>query len=535
MNKFLAICLFFLMIRMSVSAQSFPPFRITAYDTASTGYYFFCPYLLSSFGTFPQGSQRQMILDHKGQVVYYKDVNGVFAGDLKIHSNGQISYSANQKFYIMDSTFTIIDSVSSQNGIIHDLHDLQILPDGHFLLLGMENLTSDLSGYQMFLGNGTAGSINAIVKAGVVQELDSNKNVVFEWHSADHFDFDDVDEYFLQDTSNVDWTHMNAVELDQDGNILISSRHLNEITKINRSDSSVIWRLGGKRNQFAFIGDSIQFLSQHDIRRIANGHVTLFDNGRGLTPIHPAAAKEYDLDEIGLTATLVWSHVEGDTIYSRSQGNVQRLANGNTLISYGDLMSENIVFNVVDTANRKLFEISFPDTLLSYRAFNYPELPWALKRPDIHCISSGGQFMLEADSGYSTYQWSNGGSTRQILLADTGNYFVFVPYGNDGFISSEIFRVSDITNPCLLSSLNFPESIGSLILYPNPVLNHLTIRLPGNSLTQEKLEVFDITGKQLMELYWSQNITEFTLDISKLSPGTYFIRKGNFCGRFVKM
>lgn len=520
---------------LQLSAQSFPPFHLTVYDTTSTGYYFFCPYLLSGFPAFPAGSQRQMIIDDKGQIVYYKDVSATFAGDFKVHPNGLMSYSSDTRFYIMDSTFTVIDSIKTQGGIIHDIHDLQILPNGHYLLLGLENVTRNLSSYNMFLQNGTPGSTNATVRAGVVQELDSAKNIVFEWHSIDHFNFEDVDEFFLNDVSTVDWTHMNAVEMDTDGNIMVSSRHFDEITKINRTDSSVMWRLGGKGNQFTFINDSIQFLSQHDIRRIANGHITLFDNGRKLNPIHPAAAKEYDLDENLLTATLVWSHREADTVYSRSQGNVQRLANGNTLVSYGDPTPENIVFNVVDSMSNKIFEISFPDTLLTYRTFNYPSLPWTLHRPSISCANNSSQYVLQADTGYSTYLWSTGDSTQSIVVSDTGIYYVFVPYGNGGFISSENYVVTDTVNPCFHVSVNELASKAKLFVYPNPSTGHLMIRLPEQNQTEGILEVYNISGQLILQSAGHESTGEFSVDLSMLSAGTYFLRMGEFRSRFVKL
>ena len=44
----------------------------------------------------------------------------------------------------------------------------------------------------------------------------------------------------------------NAIDIDFDGNFLISSRGLDEITKIDRFTGDVIWRWGGCQNQFNF-------------------------------------------------------------------------------------------------------------------------------------------------------------------------------------------------------------------------------------------------------------------------------------------
>jgi hypothetical protein len=527
--------LFFLlnyMYSMPSFSQSYPAFNITAYDSLqSNGYYFFCPYKLSAYPTFPAGSQYQMILDKDGRVVFYREVAGFFAGDFKLQPNGQISFCGDGKFYLMDSTFTVVDSVTTGNNIDFDIHDLQILPNGHYLILGNEDVTRNLSSYHIFLGNGTAGSSNATVRAFVVQELDTAKNVVFEWHSIDHFAFDDVDNYWLTDVSNVDWTHVNSVEVDYDGNLLVSSRHFDEITKINRADSSIVWRLGGKRNDFNFVNDSAMFLSQHDARRLSNGNLTLFDNGRATTPIHFASSKEYQLDEVNMTATLVWSHSEGPGHWSRSQGNTQRLHNGNTLTSYGNLVPTPTVFNVVDSLQNKVFEVVFPDSQITYRSFNFPFIPWQLNRPQISCAGDSTQFFLVADSGYAQYRWSTGETTQSIAIQSTGNYAVFVPIGDGGFISSETFTVIDSLDPCNSVSAFEPAPQDRFTLYPNPASGYLVAESEGSQALN--YEIIDITGRVVMSNVAVRN-GKNVIDVSSLPAGFYLIRMGTQQKLFIK-
>ena len=45
-----------------------------------------------------------------------------------------------------------------------------------------------------------------------------------------------------------------------------------------------MWRLGGKKNQFTFIGEHEEnapyyTVGQHDVHRLANGNLLYFDNG----------------------------------------------------------------------------------------------------------------------------------------------------------------------------------------------------------------------------------------------------------------
>src|SRR5204863_4868205 len=120
------------------------------------------------------------------------------------------------------------------------------------------------------------GDPNAIVTGLIVQEVDNDGAVYFQWRSWDHFQITDATHEDLT-AHNIDYVHGNAIEYDNDGNLLISSRHMDEITKIDISNGDIIWRMGGRNNQFTFIGDPTGFSHQHAIRRIANGHVTLFD------------------------------------------------------------------------------------------------------------------------------------------------------------------------------------------------------------------------------------------------------------------
>lgn len=57
-------------------------------------------------------------------------------------------------------------------------------------------------------------------------------------------------------------------------------------------------------------------------------------------------------------------------------------------------------------------------------------------------------------------------------------------------------------------------------IYPNPVLDRLTLKNPD--LSVEKIIVFDLQGKMV---YNQQvNSTEYTIDVSHFKPGVYLMR-----------
>ena len=43
---------------------------------------------------------------------------------------------------------------------------------------------------------------------------------------------------------------VNSVDKDDDGNYLVSSRHYHQVYKIDGSSGDILWRLGGKDNDF---------------------------------------------------------------------------------------------------------------------------------------------------------------------------------------------------------------------------------------------------------------------------------------------
>nr|MBK9651865.1 aryl-sulfate sulfotransferase [Bacteroidota bacterium] len=373
----------------------------------------------------------------------------------------------------------------------------------------------NLSSYHLFNNNGSPGSTTATVKCGVIQEQDANKNVVFEWHAKNHYTFLDVDTDRLFNPANVDWNHMNALELDTDGNILVSVRHFNEITKINRSTGAIMWRMGGNANQFTFTNDSVMFKGQHDIRRLANGNIIMLDNGLKSVPIHPAAAKEYMIDEVNHTATLVWSKTNSANFYSKAIGNVHRNLNGNTLVNYGMVDNFNTAFEVVKPNGTKVFELSFLDSMKSYRVYNYNSIPWDLHRPVINCVLVNNQYYLDAGNGYNSYKWTNGATTQTILATSLGSYSVFVPKGNGGFISSEKFVITNLLDPCgTLSASENGNQNTSISIYPNPVVDKIYI----NGLQQ--ILHYEVRNIQGVIIWEGKDIEQ--QNFSFLSSGMYF-------------
>jgi hypothetical protein len=207
------------------------------------------------------------------------------------------------------------------------------------------------------------------VIGGVVQELEiPSARVLFEWRSLDHVP---ISESHQGVGPSFDYFHINSIDLDADGDFLISARNTWTLYKISRRTGKVLWRLGGKKSDFA-IDPGASFAWQHDARHLGPGDrlISLFDNGAA-PPIEGhshAMILQVDHKRKRVTVGRDYSH-DSRTLLAFAMGNAQRLGNGNLLVGWG---TEPYVteFNL---GGKVVFDARLPPGGENYRAFR---LPW---------------------------------------------------------------------------------------------------------------------------------------------------------------
>jgi hypothetical protein len=305
-----------------------PYFVVLVSDDPEPGAIFTTPNTPPSVGAWGN----LFIADQDGNPLFFRKMPHRVI-DFRLQADGRLSYfdEGTDRYYLMDAAFTVVDSFETGNGYVTDLHEFVVTPEGHGLLMAYDpqpvRMDTVVAG----------GNPNAIVTGLILQEIDQDKNVVFQWRSWDHFEITDAVECAVDlQGAQVDYAHGNSIDLDLDGDLLVSSRHMNEITKIDRETGAIVWRFGlnALNNQFTVVGDTRGFSHQHDARRLPNGHLTLYDNGNCLTPQY-SRALEFQLDEVNKVATLVWEHREQPDVYGRATGNAQRRPSGSTMINWG--------------------------------------------------------------------------------------------------------------------------------------------------------------------------------------------------------
>jgi len=340
--------------------EDFPEISVTYSDNPSPGYIFISP--LAYVNWYPDAVPYLIIMDNYGTPVFYRKTTNRFY-DLKVQPNGCLSYfetispASRFQFYIANEKYQVIDSAKTI-GFWPDAHEFQLI-DGHYFVMGDDyhivNMDTVVPG----------GHPNALVQGLVIQELDSMKEVVFQWRAIDHFEITDANDHINLTDSVIDWVHGNAIEIDTDTTMLISCRNMDEITKIDRRTGDIIWRLGGKKNQFEFINDDRGFSWQHDIRRLPNGNITLHDNGVFHEDPYSSGV-EYELDEVNKTVTLFHRYRNTPDIFGSAMGNSQKLSNGGMLVGWGTISP-----NVTEFHPNGDIALIIEFTAVSYRAFKF--------------------------------------------------------------------------------------------------------------------------------------------------------------------
>ncbi len=318
-----------------------------------------------------------MIVENNGQPIWFRPVQneGDFSMDFKKQSyKGEpaVSWWEGEvvnghglgEWTVLDTSYREVARVRAGNGYQSDHHELLITPRGTALIAIYGQETRDLTSI--------GGSVDDEVMDGIVQEVDiETGEVLFEWHSLEHVAIDETYAERSEDAGDpFDYFHINSVEVDNDDNLLVSSRRTFAVYKIDRESGDVIWRLGGKRSDFE-MGEGARTRYQHDARRQEDGTITILDNG-GTATYEESRGIVLDLDEDGMTAELAREYTHPDKLLAVNQANMQLLPNGNVFIGWG----WEPVHSEFTRDGEMLFSASLsPGANMgaeSYRAFRFP-------------------------------------------------------------------------------------------------------------------------------------------------------------------
>jgi hypothetical protein len=275
--------------------------------------------------------------------------------------------------YIYNDRYQQIAEVNAGNGYSADGHEFLITPWNTALIVAFTTATANLTSI--------GGPADQAVVDGVVQEIDiSTGQVLFQWNSAGHVPYRDSHNP-LPGSAAIpwDWFHINAVHLDTDGNLLISSRYTWTVYKVNRYTGAIIWELGGKQSTFTLRAAPGQVLDgageifayQHDPEAIGHDEYTVFDDesAGGGALLGYSRVVTVQLDLAAKVATLVKSVKQPEGLLARAEGNAQTTRNGDLFVGWGALP----YISEFSPSGQLLFNAELSAGLTSYRAYR---LPW---------------------------------------------------------------------------------------------------------------------------------------------------------------
>jgi len=280
------------------------------------------------------GGKKFFLVDNYGDEVYVHNLKDGLT-PFRFLNDGNWLMQGKTKYFIMNQEYQLIDSFPYPTELKFDFHEVDRLPNGNLISTFLEHIVMDMSKYV------DGGNKEATVKSAVLVETNNKGEIKWIWKAIEHLDILDATEDVDLKQNTIDFCHANSICEDLDGNIIVSFRFLDEVTKINKQTGEIIWRMGGskcKNNQFKFENDDnggfFGFSHQHTATILPNGNLLLYDNGNLRVPNYSRAV-EYEVDEKNKTVKKVWEYRHTPDIYSNFMGSVKRLPNGNTLINWG--------------------------------------------------------------------------------------------------------------------------------------------------------------------------------------------------------
>lgn len=272
-----------------------------------------------------------LVIANSGRVVWYRHFPEGIGLNFQPQSGGRYSVrpptwqgSADAPWLELDALGNVVREMRCANGLVSRFHDFLLEPDGDYWIMCDDTRTVDLSA--------SGGLADALVSGTAVQRVTASGALAFHWSPFEHLDLLDLP-VGERAGPTVNWTHGNALDLDTDGQLLLSSRNLSEITKINVTTGEVTWRMGGSRNQFTFQGPAgTGYARQHSVRTAGPGALILLDN---LGDPVASRAERYVYDAAAKTVRLDRSDGSLPPVLAGLGGTVQALPGNRMLVTFG--------------------------------------------------------------------------------------------------------------------------------------------------------------------------------------------------------
>src|SRR5262249_22407392 len=278
-----------------------------------------------------------MILDNNGQVVWFHPLDTHGVADFRAQRylgrpvltwwRGKAPMGVGTgRFVIYNDKYQHIADVRAGHGYAGDIHDFVITRRNTALFPIYHQVPVDLTS--------AGGPKDGRIFDGIFQEVNiKTGKVLFEWHSWPAVGLDESYAPAPKPSADgkkvppYDYFHINSVDLERNGNYLISSRNTHTVYEIDAKTGKILCRLGGKQTDVK-MGPGTNFEWQHDARTHPNGTITNFDNGAAPPVEKFSRILVLRVNEKTKQATLVRSYHHPKLLLAPFEGNAQFLPDG---------------------------------------------------------------------------------------------------------------------------------------------------------------------------------------------------------------
>ena len=287
-----------------------------------------------------------------------KPVLGWWEGD--VEATGEVNSGT---IRLVDQQYKPVATIQGEGDWIISLHALQIRGNLAYVSAN-RNEEADLSD--------EGGVSHGVLVNSALQAYDIRTGkLVYTWEAKDHVAEGESETQPPPNGFPWDAYHINALQLVGPDRALVSFRNTSAGYMIDLKSGKIIWRLGGKRSDFA-IPPAARFEWQHDLEMVGPDTVTLFDNhcceitgaGEFLDATGPSRALELKLDQSTKTASVVNELDHGSSFQSQYMGNRQSLPNGHTFVGWGQVP----FLTEYDEKGKIVFDGALPTPNLTYRS-----------------------------------------------------------------------------------------------------------------------------------------------------------------------
>ncbi len=264
---------------------------------------------------------------------------------------------------VENSAYRQVGRVHAGNGHKADLHDFHLTAQNTAVLTVFDPIDCNLSS----LGGPSGGAVTDAI----FQEIDLQTGLVRrEWTSLDHVGLSDS--YSSAVGTSTEWPfdyfHINSVDQQAGGTTLISARNTSALYELNTTTGQIELRVGGKHSEVKQGAGTVTAF-QHDATVLANGTISVFDNGATPKVQSQSRAIVLGLEPKARTETLLASYEHSSpALSSDSQGSMQAQTDGDTFVGWG----AEPYFSEFSSSGQLLYDAHWHGSYQSYRAYRFP-------------------------------------------------------------------------------------------------------------------------------------------------------------------